>query len=290
MKRLSKGSVCYAFSRKAEPALRVRPGEAFCLETEDAYGGSVSGPQDEVPRAVRPNPATGPVFVEGAERGEVLRVDVERIQVRDYAVMALPATRVHGIQPDGLHLPGHVRVALDPMIGLIGTAPRGAAAPTTAAGEHGGSLDCPQVRAGSSVFLPVGCGGALLAAGCVHAVMADGKVCGCGAEVAAEVTLRARPVRSPLPTPCVETPEELLFLSSAPTLDECQAMVVEKASRFLTDWLDMEEADARSLLGLAGHLGVCQAVNPQKTMRLALAKSVLTPLGLGDVPAFRRRG
>ena len=119
MKKLTKASVCHVFARDAEPALRVRPGEAFCLETEDVYSGAIASPEDEVSRAFRVNPATGPVFIEGAVRGGMLRVDIERIQLRDYAVMAEPATRVFPMRRDGLHLPGRVRLALSPILAMI---------------------------------------------------------------------------------------------------------------------------------------------------------------------------
>jgi amidase len=289
MEKLTKASICYTFARDADPALRVRAGEAFCLETEDVYRGAIVRPEDEMPRAVRLNPATGPVFIDGAQRGGTLRVDIERIQLREYAVMAEPATRVFRMRHDGLHVGGRLWLPLRPMIGLIGVAPRRGPAPTTSVGEHGGSLDCPHVGVSCSVFLPIGCDGALLAAGCVHVVMADGKIAGCGAEVSAEITLRARPVTNPLPTPCVETGDALVFLGSGSTLDDCRDLAIEKAATFLVDWLAMTTDDALVLLGLAGNLGVCRAVGEQKTMQLVLAKAVLAPLGLADVPALQRR-
>jgi amidase len=289
MEKLTKASVCHTFSRDAEPALRVRAGEAFCLETEDVYGGAIVDSDDKVHRAIRANPATGPVFIEGAQRGDILRVDIERIQVRDYAVMGEPATRVFPMRRDGLHLPGRVRLPLRLMIGLLGVAPRQGVVPTTLAGEHGGNLDCSQMGVGCSVFLPIGCEGALLAAGCVHAAMADGKVAGCGAEVSAEITLRARPVLQPLPTPCVETGDALMFLGSASTLDDCRDLIVEKATAFLTERLDMARDDALVILGLAGDLRICRVDGAQKTMRLVLAKDVLAPLGLQNVAALQRR-
>ncbi|NLW50326.1 MAG: hypothetical protein GXY85_05705 [Candidatus Brocadiaceae bacterium] len=289
MEKLTKASVCHVFSRDTEPALRVRPGEAFCLETEDAYSGTIASAEDAPSRVIRTNPATGPVFIEDADRGGVLRIDIERIQVRDYAVMAVPATRLFRIGREGLHLSEHVQLPLRPMIGVIGVAPAHQPEPTTSAGEHGGNLSCPEVGAGCSVFLPVACEGALLAAGAVQAAMADGKTAGCGAEVSAEVTLRARLVRHPLPTPSVETPDALVFLGSASTLDDACVLVIEKATAFLTEQLGQEEDDATVLLGLAGRLGVCRAVGAHKTMRLALPKAVLAPLGLQDVPALQRR-
>ena len=290
MKRLNKTNVCHVFSRHQEPALRVKPGEAFCLETEDAYSGSIRRAEDAFPKAIRENPCTGPVFVEGTDRGGLLRVDIEQVAVRDYAVMARPATQVFDVRAAGLLVRPDVVLPLAPSVGVIGVAPRGGDVPTSEAGDYGGSLDCPAIRAGCAVFLPVGCEGALLAAGGVNAVLGEGKVGGSGAAVASEVTMRARPVDSSVPTPCVETPRAVWFLASAPTLDECQERVVEKAALFLTGELGMRETDALAMMSLAGRLGVCQVVNVRKTMYFAMPKSVLVPLGLGDLPAFRRRG
>ena len=88
----------YAFDWRDEPTLRVRPGEAFEVETWDASTGYFKTPADKAIPALRPgfdrnpplvNPIGGPVYLEGAQRGDTLVVTVEDITVGDYSWIAV---------------------------------------------------------------------------------------------------------------------------------------------------------------------------------------------------------
>jgi amidase len=286
METLTRDHVCYVLSRENRPALTVQAGESFCLETEDAYGGAIAASGDKFPAAKRPNPCCGPVFVAGAAPKTVLRVDIEKIVLKGAAAMSSPDSRVLPIRAGRLFVCKGLSVPVSTMVGVIGTTPRLEPAPTTQPGEHGGNMDCPDVREGTAVFLPVQVEGGLLAAGDVHALMGDGEVCGCGAEVAADVIMRATVVEDRIPTPCIETPDALVFPGSAATLDECEYVAVDRAHRFLTDWLNVSEKEALRLMGLMGDLKVCQVVNEKKTMSFSLPKTLLNPLGLQGLSPF----
>jgi len=296
MKKITRDKVCYAMSRCNQPFLRIVPGESFCLETEDCYSGNLRNPQDAFTREMwsTVNPATGPVYIEGAIPGDILRVDIEQIKVRDYAVMcvekdsgALPKhiegveTTIVPIKNGSLLFRENLAIRTNPMIGVIGTAPRGQAVLNGTPGEHGGNMDCKEITAGASVYLPVNVNGGLLSLGDVHAVMGDGEVCICGAEVSGEVVLKTWLLHSSLPTPCVETPDLVIFVGSARTLDECQGIVLDKAHRFLTDSLSLKANEAARFMSLVGELRVCQVVNPLKTMKFMLPKYALEALGMG---------
>jgi amidase len=276
--------------RSTPAAMGVRSGEQFIVETEDCYSGNLRTPKDRFTKEMWPtvNPATGPVAISGARPGRTLRVDILRIRTRAHAVMcvergagALAAhirgveTTIHPIRKGMLHVREGLNVPVRPMIGVIGCAPAGTPVPTGAPGEHGGNMDCKDIRAGTSVYLPVAVPGALLALGDIHAVMGDGECCICGAEVSGEVTARATPLKSALPTPCVETKTHLLFIGSALKLDDCERIVLDKAHRFLTDCEGLGPNDAARFMSLLGDLGVCQVVDPLKTMKFAVPKSAL---------------
>src|SRR5215218_6659931 len=92
----------YAFDWRDAPLLRVRPGETFEAETWDASTGYFKTPAHLAIPANRPgfdrvppmaNPIAGPVFVEGAERGDVLVVEIERIEVGEYSWCAIGPKR-----------------------------------------------------------------------------------------------------------------------------------------------------------------------------------------------------
>jgi amidase len=119
----------------------------------------------------------------------------------------------------------------------------------------------------------------MLSLGDIHAVMGDGEVCICGAEVSGAVTLRARQIDVNLPTPCLETKTHLHFIGSALTLDECEAIVLAKAHDFLTRIEQLPANEAARLMSLLGDLQVCQVVDPLKTMRFAVPKLIVKRFG-----------
>jgi amidase len=297
LRRLTRENVIYQMSPRHEAAVTLDPGERLCVETEDCYGGRLRasrGRLDPIARE-RETPATGPIDVSEARPGEILRVDVEHITVRDYAVMYIESgtgalghrvreaeAAVLPIRESHVYVREHLAVLARPTVGLIGTAPLGSEVPTDAPGEHGGSLGCKEIGPGSSVYLPVAVPGAGLALGDLHAVVGDGEVCICGAEVAGEVVLRAAALRSELPTPCVVTDDDILFLGSAETLDECERIVVDKAHGFLSGPVGLAPNDAARLMSLVGQLGVCCAGPPRKTMKFVIPKAVFFGLGRGE--------
>ena len=298
MKQLSKDNLIYTMSGGHAPQLRVAPGESFCLETEDCYGGALHTPEDKLSEILgdRCNPATGPVIIDGAKPGDILCIEIEDIQTRDYAIMSVMngtgalGELVEGseitflpIRQNSLIISETLSVPLSPMIGVLAVAPAGADIPNTTPGAHGGNMDCKEIAAGSAVYLPVAVEGALLAAGDLHAVMGDGEVCICGAEVSGRVVLRTRVLKnSSLPTPCVETPDDLLFLASAETLDACERMVLDKTHRFLANVIGLSPNAAARIMSLLGQLRVCQVVDPLKTMKFILPKSALAALDIDD--------
>jgi len=230
MIRVTRDKACYAMSPAHVPVAEVAQDTLFCVETEDCYSGQLKTPRDRFTKEMWPtvNPATGPIAITGTEPGRILRLDIVEIKTRDHAVMCIEhgacalgdyiegvETRILPIENNRLKLSETLSLPLQPMIGVIGTAPAGAPILNGTPGEHGGNLDCKVITAGSEVYLPVNVKGALLALGDLHAVMGDGEVCICGAEVSGEVILKATQVAFDIPTPCVETSSHFHFIGSA---------------------------------------------------------------------------
>ncbi|MEI6448752.1 MAG: acetamidase/formamidase family protein [Actinomycetes bacterium] len=285
----------FSLSAAAASVARVRAGQTVRLETADCFAGQISA-SGEAPAAVdwaRINPATGPVFVEGAAPGDVLSVLVERIDVAPQGVMAvspdfgvlrerIPATAFAIVPIAGglAQLPGGFEAPIRPMIGVIGVAPAGAPVPCGSPGAHGGNMDTRLIGAGAVVYLPVAAPGALLAAGDLHAVMGDGEICGTGVEVAGSVTLRVDVRRDlELVNPVVETAEVVATIASAETLDEAAELATRDMADLVRRRLGLSLAEATMLMSAAGQLQVSQVVDPLKTARFALPKSVIARLG-----------
>lgn len=295
MHELSDDKIFYAFSRELEPALSVASGETVRIRTKDCFGNQVRTPDDELDSidwdAI--NPATGPIYVEGAVAGGALKVEIERIELdaqtasctgKDEGVygdrLDAWSTRLCAVEGDELVWDDRVRLPLRPMIGVIGVAPAGEPVNCGTPGTHGGNMDTTQIGAGAALYFPVAVDGALFGCGDMHAVMGDGEVSVSGAEVAgfATVTLTALPGLA-LDTPLIETADEFGVIYSAPSLDEAADGAVHRLVDLVADRTGQDPADLVMLFSLCGDVRVSQMVDPNKTVRFMVPKRVLDAYG-----------
>ena len=165
---------------------------------------------------------------------------------------------------------------LRPMIGVIGVAPAGAPVSTATPGAHGGNLDTRLIGAGTVVYLPVAHEGALFAAGDLHAAMGDGEICGTGVEVSGSIAVRLD-VRSDLQIeePVLETRDLVVTIASAKTLDAAAEAATRHMAALLTQRLGITLEVATMLMSAGGDVQVSQIVDPLRTARFALPKSVI---------------
>jgi len=285
----------FSLSSEAPAAARVKVGDTLVLETADCFSDQVQSAAD-TPGAVdweHINPATGPVFVEGAEPGDVLSVFIERVDVADRGVMAVSGDfgvlrdRFEGmsfamisIEKGSAEVAG-ASVPVRPMIGVIGVAPEGEPVPCGSPGSHGGNMDTRLIGPGATLYLPVYVRGALLAAGDLHAAMGDGEICGTGIEVAGSIRLRIDLRRDlELANPVVETADVVATIASAGTLDEAADIAIRDMADLLIRRLGLSDGDTTMLMSAAGQLQVSQVVDPLKTARFAMPKEILARFGL----------
>ncbi len=295
MKYLKKDSAFYAFSPDLPPALKIEAGEAVVMETNDCIGGQIKSEADSMANVDlnRINPVSGPVYIEGAERGDTLAVDIHEINVKDRGIMlAIPGsgtlgdlitvakTRIIPIRQGRVEFNEKVSLPLKPMIGVIGTAPENGAVPAGVPGEHGGNMDCKIIAAGSRVYLPVNCPGALLGMGDLHGVMGDGEAVTTALEVAGEVTFSVNIIKGrPFPLPFVETDHRVAAIYSALTSDEAVRGAVRHMAKYLTDYLGLGINEVGMLMSIAGNLTFCQVVNPLQTVRMEFPREILRSYG-----------
>jgi amidase len=300
-KTLTRDTVFYAFSADLEPVLEIEPGERVQMETHDCFCGQMQSEADTVDDLdwERVNPATGPVYVRGAQPGDILAVEIERVQVADQgAMVAIPGegalgdiiteteTRIFRVEKGQVVFNDKVRLAMQPMIGVIGVAPEGDPVPNGTPDAHGGNMDCTLIGAGCTVYLPVNTEGALLGMGDMHSVMGDGEIVVCGMETPGEVTFGTRVLKEAnLPTPFLETADLVATVHSAPTIDEAADGVIHRMAQFLIDMVGMEVNEAGMIMSVAGELKFCQVVDPMKTVRFEFPKSILDAYGfsMGDL-------
>lgn len=287
--------VIYTMSPHNAPAARCASGDVLCFETLDCFGGQITSPDQRLGGLDwdHINPATGPLWVEGAQPGDVLKVEILDIALADHgvmtdapnegvigAVLTEESTRLLPIREDRAILNEKLSFPIHPMIGVIGTAPADGAVPTGTPGPHGGNMDCKRIGIGSILYLPVAVEGALLAMGDLHAAMGDGEVVVCGVEIAGRVTVRVTALRNcPLPTPFLVTPDAFMTISSAPALHAAAADATLRMRDFLFRQVGLEEHDAGMVLSVAGDVRVCQMVDPQVTCRMEVPRAVTDSYG-----------
>lgn len=277
------------------PAAYAKAGDTICFETQDCFGGQLKSEDQKMGGLdwSNINPATGPLYVEGAKAGDVLKVEILSIELDDHGVMVHSqgervtgsvvtgeVTKILPIENGCARFNDKLSFPLQPMIGVIGTAPAGEGIATGTPGAHGGNMDCTRIGAGTTLYLPVNVDGALLAMGDMHAVMGDGEVGVCGVEIAGAITVRVSVLKNcALPTPFLLTDELAIAICSAKTADQAADDATLAMHTFLTGELGMDGHDAGMLLSIAGNLCICQVVDPEKTCRMELPRSVTRAYG-----------
>lgn len=285
----------HVMDKENAPVAHARNGETVIFETLDCFGGQLTSEEQKMGGLdwSNINPATGPLYVEGAKPGDVLKVEILGIELADHGVMIhSEGERVTGravkgevakilpIENGCAKFNDKLSFALRPMIGVIGTAPAGEGIPTGTPGAHGGNMDCTRIGAGTTLYLPVNVDGALLAMGDMHAVMGDGEVGVCGVETAGKITVRVSVVKNcGLPTPFLLTDDLAMTICSAKTADEAADLATLAMHHFLIREVGMDAHDAGMLLSIAGNLCVCQVVDPEKTFRMELPRNVTKAYG-----------
>ena len=290
MKRVSREHVIFDMNKDNEPVLTAVSGETVVFETQDCFSGVVQTEADTISDIdfSKVNPATGPLFVEGAAVGDTLKVTINRIAIDNKgAVLSAPGL---GLLSDGIGteetaiaevtdtatLYKGYEIPLRKMVGVIGTAPAGEGVNTGTPDDHGGNLDTILLGEGATLYLPVNVEGALLAMGDLHSSMADGEIMGSGLEVAGEIEVIVEVLKdSDLPLPFIETDDLYVTLGSRETMEDASKVALHNMVEFLMKKTDMTFNHAGMFLSLAGDLKVSQAVNPNKTMRVEVRKSVL---------------
>lgn len=295
MIELNDDKTLFSFDRDLEPVLTVKSGETVRIRTKDCFGNQLQGPEDQLSEidweAI--NPATGPIYVEGAVAGGTLKVHIVNIELdaqtssctgKDEGVCGDRfsdwATHFCKVEDGKVVWDERLSIPLAPMIGVIGVAPEGEPVNCGTPGKHGGNMDNTAIAAGATLYFPVAVDGALFGCGDMHAVMGDGEVSVSGAEVAgyATVTLTALPELS-VPNPLIENETHFGIIVSAESLDKAAELAVQQMVDLLASRTNESEADLVMLLSLVADVRVCQMVDPEKTVRFMVPKYVLDAIG-----------
>jgi amidase len=283
----------FAFTPDLTPIAHVESGETFDVVCQDAGGGSIRDESDLLSKLDldRVNGATGPIEVRGAKREDALRIRIRSIRPEDEGWMGSgPSigvlgerikemkTRIVPVRNGVARFSNNIRIRIRPHVGTIGLATAGPRLSTFYPHDHGGNLDTKEIAAGNAVLLPVSQPGAQLALGDIHAMMADGEVCGTGIEIGGTVRLTTDVLPGlGLRRPVVETRDAWIALGSAPTLDEAARIATSDGVDLLVRG-GMSAEDAYMLASIACDLRISQDVDPNRTCKLVIPKRFLPSL------------
>lgn len=281
----------FAIGEEKTPIARARPGDILVIETEDCFDNQIRSPEDVIESIDfnRVNPATGPIYIEGAEPGDTLVVDILSIEVAEQGVMvAVPGL---GVLPDEVETPTtkilpiadnkviwdeNFSFSIRPMVGVIGVTPKGDPIPCGSPGDHGGNMDTAEIGAGCRVNLPVNVEGAMLHLGDCHAIQADGEVCGTGVECRAVVTVRVDVKKNTgLERPVLEKDNRIMFMGSHVDLFTAAQIALRDAVEYLMEVKDLSFEEAYILASAIVDVEISQLVDPLLTVRAKIDLSRL---------------
>jgi acetamidase/formamidase/pimeloyl-ACP methyl ester carboxylesterase len=294
---------------EAKPVLHVRSGDIVEVETvitssPSRLEGAGVAPADIQPslRAIYDSVTdrgpgghilTGPIYVEGAEPGDVLEVKVLSTSLpiaygyngcsgfvrehcaREGGMRVLPLDREHMVSR---FAPG-ITIPLRPFFGSMGVAPPSSEGrvSSTPPGKHAGNLDNRELVAGTSLFSPVHVPGALFEIGDGHAAQGDGEV----DQTAIETSLDGRVQLTvhkghTLEWPRAETPTDYIAMGTDEDLTTATKTAIGQAIEFLEDEKGLSEMEAYRLVSLACSVRITELVDGKMGVHVMIPKSIFT--------------
>lgn len=287
------------WSRTIEPVLRVQPGAVVEAFTQEASAGQLtpeSTAADLETLSFDPiHPLTGPVYVEGAEPGDILAVTLHRVEVGDWGWSAVipgfgfladefgdPYLKTYEFDPGDstARFSDRIEVPLRPFPGVIGVAPdTDSLLSTVPPRRNGGNMDDRDIVEGTTVYLPVLVEGALLSIGDGHAAQGDGEVSGTAIEAPLRVVYEVDLVRDPgreLSSPEYSNERGYSITGFGETIDEAARAATRNAVDYLAHQHAMERTEAYVLASTAGNLKVAEVVDvPHMLVTMHLPRGVL---------------
>jgi acetamidase/formamidase len=284
----------YVWDNAIEPALSVASGEEVLLHVRDAGDEQIAADSDA--SAIvnldfdHVNPVSGPVEVRGARPGDTLQVEILEFTPRGWGWTALipgfglladefpdPWLRISQVDAESGRVVFGEGITLPyrPFPGTIGVAPQEpgphAILPPS---DWGGNLDIKHLRAGTTLYLPVGVEGAMFSVGDTHAAMGDAEVCGTAVETAMDISVRLS-VRSDMR---IDAPQ---YAVPAGALAETETSAYHVCTGVAPDLM---EASKRAVRATIEHLGRRYGIERQEAYALCSVACDLRIHELVDAP------
>lgn len=293
----------------AKPVMRIKPGTALKLWTEDAFNNTIKTVKDLSSEKVdlhHVNPQTGPFFVEGAEPGDALAIHIVELKpARSYGVSStipffggLTSTdRTATLQeplPDTTWIYDvdstkntvgfqsrfgefSVELPIECMLGTIGVAPTGGEVRSSLVPERfGGNMDSPEVRAGSTIYLGVNVEGALFSIGDGHYRQGEGEACGTAVEGAMNSIIIVDLIKGAAPAwPRIENDDFFMAVGSSRPMEDSWRIGQLELVRWFQELYKLHPMDSYQLLSQITKAPIANVVDANFSVVIKAAKDLL---------------
>ena len=253
------------FSRDLEPVLTVDRGDSVRISVPNA-GWRVHESREPFepldPELDAGHPLAGPIEVRGARAGQTLSIAIDEVLPGTWGDTFGDGRQVPWELGDGVGHSGRFVVSLRPFLGVLGMPPpeRGVHS-TIPPRRWGGNLDCKELVAGTTLFLPIPLDGALFSAGDPHAAQGDGEVSGTAIECPAQATLTLEVRDEALEWPRARTSDAWLTFGLGADLDDAARIATDEMLGLLQALHDVDRDEALALASVVVDLRVTQVVN-----------------------------
>ncbi|WP_250536927.1 acetamidase/formamidase family protein [Caballeronia sp. AZ10_KS36] len=293
----------YTIGPYSQPVLHVKPGDRVVVETRDAFEGKIKEETDkpsEVLQVPFLNPQNGPIMIEGAEKGDVVAVYIEKMAPRgddphgfcciipnfggltgtDYTALLnepLPeVVRKIRIDEENVYWSKRNTLPYKPHIGTLSLSPEIDSINSLTPDNHGGNMDVPDMGPGSITYLPVRSPGGRLFIGDAHACQGDGEVCGTAVEYQSTTTVRVDLIKKwQIDWPRLENEDALMSIGSARPLEDATRIAYRELVLWMAAEYGFDKWDAYMMLSQVGKVRLGNFVDPKYTVGAMVAKHYL---------------
>ena len=284
------------FSRTIPPVIKVPNGSIIEAYAQEATGGqlNINSTLEDVKNLDfdKIHTLTGPIYVEGAEVGDVLAVKLLEIEVGDWGWTIMDPIRgflkLENTEPffktfeldkraNMIHFSEGIDIPIKPFAGVMGVAPNtDSLLNTIPPRANGGNLDDPNLVEGTTVYFPIFVEGALFSIGDPHAAQGLGEVCGTAVEAPMRFIFSVNIIKNwNIQEPQYETEEYYATTGFGLTIDEAAKKATKYMADYITETYGLSWEESYMLCSLSGDLLIAEVVDaPNMLVTMHLPKSI----------------
>lgn len=284
------------FSRNIPFAIKVNDGSVIDAYTHEATGGqlNINSTLEDFQKVDinRIHTLTGPIYIEGAEIGDVLAIELLEIEPGDWGWTGIikeigfltnenqkPGFKTYSLDKKNnmIQFSEGINIPMKPFAGVMGVAPNtDEMLVTFPPRANGGNLDDPNIVAGSTVYFPIFVKGALFSIGDTHAAQGMGEVAGTAVEAPMRIRFRVKVIKGLLiEEPQYETKDYYATTGFGTTIDEAARKATDYMVNHIVKTYDISWEEAYMLCSVAGDLKIAEVVDlPNMLVAMHLSKDI----------------